>query len=660
MKRKVVNKLLAVALSATMVLGLAACSGSSEESSSSNSSVSSSSTTKSSDAAGTSSSASSNTESSTNPDAGKFTFGNSFDKMTIYLPANNPNEYGGGNPAYDRLVDEINQRILGEGSKNKIEFSFTIEAGNAETGESGYYTIVNQNLTVPKELADVTRYSDTPSTNAAFINAATGAGQVVVDTPAVYKKDAEGKDTNEIETPAVTHIEASGVEVFWDLAPYIEMTNPDGSYVYPNLAAWKDIHKAALNYYGKIYGLPLSRNNSAREGWGYRLDWANKLNINVEPGKPVTLEVFEEMLDKFTNNDPDGDGNDNTVGLFLDSWTGAFDIMQLWFGVPNGWGIAEDDSYAKYNIKKGDLVPAQLTEEYKVALRKFREWYQAGYINQDFLDVGGGDAVNKADNGLRAQKGGIGVQVLDGLRKVETYLESQGFVEENAPIDEALISLSGYVDTGLGGYCRPQKNGMNGFIAISKLGNINTEEKLKDALYVLDQLSDGWFNDLYSWGWVGEETKENQQATYYIDADGYANKFDGKPEGELTAAQAWGVEYDGKYSNGFNQVETFNYAEGHEPTVPTAPYANPTQVLENELYAEDFEYLVFDASTGCVSPKWTESGKEISAIIEEARKSFITDAGYTETNLEAAIQQWLDAGMQTVINEMNEQYHAAN
>lgn len=550
------------------------------------------------------------------PESEAFHFNNSFDKLTIHLPGNNPNEYGSGNPAFDRLVDDINKRILGEGSANKLAFSFT-----AESGENGYYNVVNQNLSDPAQLADVTRYSGKPSSNEAFVSAAQAGA-------------------------------------FWDLAPYIELKNPDGSYVYPNLAAWKECHKLALNYYGKIYGLPLSRTNTAREGWGYRLDWAEKFNIDVTPGEPVTLEVFEEMLDKFTNNDPDGNGVDDTVGLFLDGWTGALDIMQLWFGVPNGWGVAKDDAYAKYNIKKGDIVPAQLTSEYLTALKKFREWYQAGYINQDFYEISGGQAISSADVGLRAEQGGIGVQVLDALRKIELYLENQGFVETNAPLVQALFTLSGYVDTGLGGYCRPQNNSMNGFIAISKVGSINTEEKLKDALYVIDQLSEGWYYDLFTWGWVGEETKENQQATYYLDADGYANKFDGNPEGELTAAQAWGQEYDTKYANGFNQVITFNYAKGHEPVVPTAPHANPTIRLEQQLYAEDFNYLVLDASTGCVSSTYTADGTSLNTLIEEARKSFITDSSYTETNLEAAIQQWLDAGMQQVINEMNAQYHA--
>ena len=46
------------------------------------------------------------------------------------------------------------------------------------------------------------------------------------------------------------------------------------------------------------------------------------------------------MLDKFTNEDPDDNGNDDTIGLTdrNDLIYGAFKTIASWFATPNSWG----------------------------------------------------------------------------------------------------------------------------------------------------------------------------------------------------------------------------------------------------------------------------------------------------------------------------------
>ncbi len=50
-----------------------------------------------------------------------------------------------------------------------------------------------------------------------------------------------------------------------------------------------------------------------------------------------------------------------------------FDIIQTWFGAPNGWGE-----------KDGKLVPEHQTEEYLEALNWMRKLCEEGLIKKDF------------------------------------------------------------------------------------------------------------------------------------------------------------------------------------------------------------------------------------------------------------------------------------
>ena len=67
---------------------------------------------------------------------------------------------------------------------------------------------------------------------------------------------------------------------------------------------------------------------------------------------PKTVEDVYDMLYKFTYDDPDGNGANDTYGLEMCKYTGPWDIIQTWVGCGNGW--VEQD---------GKLVPVHQTAE---------------------------------------------------------------------------------------------------------------------------------------------------------------------------------------------------------------------------------------------------------------------------------------------------------
>lgn len=413
-----------------------------------------------------------------------------------------------------------------------------------------------------------------------------------------------------------TFVKAAEEGVFWDLTDYIDD--------YDNLRTIPARIRQNASHNGRMYGLPRSR-TLARHGFGYRLDWLNKLGLK----EPTDWQSFTDMLYAFTYNDPDGNGSDDTVGMYLDDWTGAWDIMMTWFGVPNEWGVDSN----------GDLIHKSQTEEYKTALKAFQELYSMGVINDGskgmtaFWEITGGKAV---DEGLRTSKAGCGVQVLDSLRKVQTYFENEGLTTE----EELMFTMAGYVDTGKGPLCYPT-TGMNNMLAVTKR-NIKTEEQLRRVLQFLNDLNDGVCMNLLEYGWENE--------TYSLDENGYVIDFDADTK------VANGIPSG--HNSGFQNVLTYFTAEENARPAARPPYTSPIRLLEEQLYNDNIPYCVHNMGAGYVSETYSANGKDLDAIITDAQLKYIIGE-IDDAALEAALKNWWTAGGEQVTREMNELYHGA-
>ena len=67
------------------------------------------------------------------------------------------------------------------------------------------------------------------------------------------------------------------------------------------------------------------------------------------------------MLYKFTYDDPDGNGANDTYGLEMCKYTGPWDIIQTWFGCGNGW-VEQDGKLEVVHCKGKVSGLAQLVE----------------------------------------------------------------------------------------------------------------------------------------------------------------------------------------------------------------------------------------------------------------------------------------------------------
>lgn len=129
---------------------------------------------------------------------------------------------------------------------------------------------------------------------------------------------------------------------------------------------------SALNYgkfdgtrYGLIRGFWWPA--QYRSNFILRGDWLNNVGLPV----PKTLEDYEEVFYAFTNDDPDGNGKDDTYGLsetMVDRMYGAFGV------VPGQWSEVN-----------GELVCDDIQVGMKEALRYLHKWYEDGVLDPEFV-----------------------------------------------------------------------------------------------------------------------------------------------------------------------------------------------------------------------------------------------------------------------------------
>jgi putative aldouronate transport system substrate-binding protein len=120
---------------------------------------------------------------------------------------------------------------------------------------------------------------------------------------------------------------------------------------------------------GKIYGIPRPRALN-RAAVIIRKDWLNNLGLPI----PKTVDDFYKTAVKFTTDDPDKNGKNDTFGVVMGENVSHQDPLWMAFDTGNGWRPMED----------GTLMSADITPGRKQTLDWLRKLYQEGGIDKDF------------------------------------------------------------------------------------------------------------------------------------------------------------------------------------------------------------------------------------------------------------------------------------
>lgn len=123
-----------------------------------------------------------------------------------------------------------------------------------------------------------------------------------------------------------------------------------------------------------LYGFPISSGNGCVTY--IRKDWLDKLGLKV----PESYKEYVEVLRAFTNEDPDGNGKDDTYGVTaVGLLTNSEPYVQY---LPEFW----QDAYPGiYQNEKGVYVDGFTEESMIKALERLKAAYKEGLIDQEVL-----------------------------------------------------------------------------------------------------------------------------------------------------------------------------------------------------------------------------------------------------------------------------------
>lgn len=219
---------------------------------------------------------------------------------------------------------------------------------------------------------------------------------------------------------------------------------------------------------------------TSKSGWTiyYRSDWLINIGYVNDDGSarvPTTMSEFEDVLKKFTENDPDKDPTHTTYGL---SPAGSF---FYWSPLYHAFGVTPD-----YDLDSNDNVTYMYTQpEFKNFLSWAHDMFAKGYIDPNFSS-------NVPNDGDREKfyNGDVGVLITNGENHVSWIVPG---VEQIQGKDKIVVGPAPLGDTNIG------KNGVGGFsdwggwwggysIFKRQTGNGYDTESAYAALDILDYL----------------------------------------------------------------------------------------------------------------------------------------------------------------------------
>ncbi|MCR5715417.1 MAG: extracellular solute-binding protein [Lachnospiraceae bacterium] len=104
-----------------------------------------------------------------------------------------------------------------------------------------------------------------------------------------------------------------------------------------------------------------------------RSDWLENLGLSA----PTTMDEVFEIAEKFTTEDPDGNGEQDTYGLYLDKDLNGLDAIMAAYEV-----YSKDEYWVKQD--DGSYIAGCTNPEAKIPLEKLANLYEIGGIDHEF------------------------------------------------------------------------------------------------------------------------------------------------------------------------------------------------------------------------------------------------------------------------------------
>ena len=146
---------------------------------------------------------------------------------------------------------------------------------------------------------------------------------------------------------------------------------------------------------GKIYGIACTPVLTEGQVMVIRQDWLDNLGLEA----PTTMDEFEAVIKAFTEEDPDGNGKDDTYGF---TYAGDSIYNTGWVADPVTLFSANSGKNIPgmwYEDENGDLMYGSIHEGNKETLARMAQWHANGWIFQEAAATGAWDAMTQFTEG---------------------------------------------------------------------------------------------------------------------------------------------------------------------------------------------------------------------------------------------------------------------
>ena len=431
-------------------------------------------------------------------------------------------------------------------------------------------------------------------------------------------------------------IKSWDVDFFKENAPAVYDFVMNGA-AYGDLAGDVEAWQKASMKDGKMVVLPSFKPDGSMpyKTLIYRGDWLEKLGVTEET-LPKTVDDFVALMGRFTKEDPDNNGKDDTYGCSITAMKALFGSYGL------ATGFSGSSSY--WVVRDGKVVNSDVAPEAKEVIAILAGMYADGLIDPEF--VAGKESVE-------GSYWAISHGMVNGLYGVSA----------NASIDHyRLKGIAGEEDAG--GRCAneywavngedstfvygPWPAGPNGDygwqvgtpVAVSESAVYNanmSDEKLAVIFKILNAFATD--DELYMTAFAGIEGEH-----YKKNENGTITRLMGNDE--LNAVGVWGCRSLYGADRAFSTL-AYNLAFYNDPTI-----ANRLNWFKKDQYNS----YIQDAVTETLPSAGDLSG-ELNTIRDEAWVAMIRGERSLDT-WDEYVQSWLAAGGQTLTDEANAWYEA--
>ena len=374
-------------------------------------------------------------------------------------------------------------------------------------------------------------------------------------------------------------VNAMKTGVFWDVTDYIQD--------YPNIASISDLTWETFAINGRNYGIPRER-GLARNAVGYRYDWLENLGME----EPETVYDLYEMMLAFAEQDPDGNGQDDTYGTI----TSPLDYFAIYLGAPNNW-----------QYEDGQMIKNNETEEYMEALDMCRELYARGALHPEY-------AIQE-----RSQ-----YEALWTEGKAGSYCNINNFAQFVMLDETAVVHAKGVFSSDNGTFTAAG-TGHNGVLSFSTTA-VPDEETLKGVLNFFDKLGDPEMCNLLGLGIEGK---------HYNVEDGVAVPV---------------ADMQDDFQNNIYMPYSAAMACVYPDTRTMEVQRDELSARTLEILEENEPYAVADPTQGLISETYTEMGADLDTILKDAVTKYIMGEIDKDGYL-AEVQNWKDRGGAKVAEE---------